>query len=123
MDDTKDKLSAAGSSLRILKNLKAPEDETSLFMSSFDPTLSRTAKLQREKDKKKRKKKKEYTPNVGLYDKKGLLLSNGVDLCDCLDLEVCCCVVKILVFNLHTFIQVSWLPFRLSKVWLREVQL
>ena len=97
MDDTKDKLLAAGSSMRILKNLKAPEDETSLFMSSFDPTLSRTAKLQKEKDKKKKKKKKkEYTMNAGLYDKKGILLSNGVDLCDCLDVKVCC----ILVFNL-----------------------
>ena len=47
--------------MRILKNLKAPEDETSLFMSSFDPTLSRTAKLQKEKDEKRKEKKEEKT--------------------------------------------------------------
>ena len=92
MDDTEDKLSAAGSSMRILKNLKAKEDETSLFMSTFDPTVSRTAKLKKEKDmkmKKKTKKKEAVTNNDRLYDNKGILLSNGVDLCDCLDLEVC----------------------------------
>ena len=92
MDDTEDKLSAAGSSMRILKNLKAKEDETSLFMSTFDPTVSRTAKLKKEKDmkmKKKTKKKETVTNNDRLYDNKGILLSNGMDLCDCLDLEVC----------------------------------
>merc|ERR1719497_65209 len=91
MEDTKEKLSAAGSSLSILKKLKAKEDETSLFMSSFDPTLSRTAKLQKEKDKLKKKKKKMTDPRdpmkEDLYDEKGVLLSNGVDLCDCLDLK------------------------------------
>ena len=92
MDDTEDKLSAAGSSMRILKNLKAKEDETSLFMSTFDPTVSRTAKLKKEKDMKMKKKtkKKEAVPNNDrLYDNKGILLSNGMDLCDCMDLEVC----------------------------------
>ena len=92
MDDTEDKLSAAGSSMRILKNLKAKEDETSLFMSTFDPTVSRTAKLKKEKDmkmKKKTKKREAVTNNDRLYDNKGILLSNGMDLCDCLDLEVC----------------------------------
>ena len=93
MDDTEDKLSAAGSSMRILKNLKAKEDETSLFMSTFDPTVSRTAKLKKEKDMKMKKKKKKETVTVTrndcLYDNKGILLSNGVDMCDCLDLEVC----------------------------------
>ena len=92
MDDTEDKLSAAGSSMRILKNLKAKEDETSLFMSTFDPTVSRTAKLKKEKDmkmKKKTKKKEAVTNDDRLYDNKGILLSNGMDLCDCMDLEVC----------------------------------
>ena len=92
MDETEDKLSAAGSSMRILKNLKAKEDETSLFMSTFDPTVSRTAKLKKEKDMKMKKKtkKKEAVPNSDrLYDNKGILLSNGMDLCDCMDLEVC----------------------------------
>ena len=92
MDDTEDKLSAAGSSMRILKNLKAKEDETSLFMSTFDPTVSRTAKLKKEKDmkmKKKTKKKEAVTNKDSLYDNKGILLSNGMDLCDCMDLEVC----------------------------------
>ena len=105
MEDTKEKLSAAGSSLSILKKLKAKEDETSLFMSSFDPTLSRTAKLQKEKDKLKKKKKKMTDPRdpmkEDLYDEKGILLSNGVDLCDCLDLKVCCYIyIMIILFFL-----------------------
>lgn len=97
MDVTKEKLSAAGSSLSLLKKLKAKEDESSLFMSSFDPTVSRTAKL----DKKKKKKKKMTDPRIPmkdvLYDEKGILLSNGVDLCDCLDLKVCYVVLTNIV--------------------------
>ena len=96
MEVTKDKLSAAGSSMRILKNLKAPEDETSLFMSSFDPTLSRTAKLQKEKDEKRKKKKMEKETDT--VKDEGVVLSHGVDLCDCLDLKVCCCLSCILFY-------------------------
>lgn len=92
MDDTEEKLSAAGSSVRILRNLKAKEDETSLFMSTFDPNISRTAKLKKEKEKKKKKKETNMRNDV-LYDKKGILLSNGVDLCDCLDLKVCWLII------------------------------
>ena len=87
MDNTKDKLSAAGSSMRLLKKLKAKEDETSLFMSSFDPTVSRTAKLKKEKDNRKKKKGTD-SKRDDLYDIKGILLRNGVNLCDCLDHKV-----------------------------------
>ena len=87
MDNTKDKLSAAGSSMRLLKKLKAKEDETSLFMSSFDPTVSRTAKLKKEKDNRKKKKGTDSKQD-DLYDIKGILLRNGVNLCDCLDQKV-----------------------------------
>ena len=125
MDVTKEKLSAAGSSLSLLKKLKAKEDESSLFMSSFDPTVSRTAKL----DKKKKKKKKMTDPRIPmkdvLYDEKGILLSNGVDLCDCLDLKVCYVVLTSIVLvsrNTNTSSQVSRLPFQLSRVWFREVR-
>ena len=88
MDDTKDKLSAAGSSMRLLKKLKAKEDETSLFMSTFDPTVSRTAKLKKKNDRRKKKKKERDSGQNDLYDNKGILLRNGVDLCDCLDQKV-----------------------------------
>ena len=93
MDDTKlEKPSSQVSSReRILKNLKAKEDETSLFMSSFDPTISRTDKLKKGKNQIKKKKEtdKDIGFHDGLYDDKGILLKNGVDLCDCLDQKVC----------------------------------
>ena len=98
-NDTKNKLSNAGSSLK-LKRLKAPEDETSLFMSSFDPSVRRTETLKKKHEvKEDGKKNKKGIPepvrldepkskkDEALYDSCGVSLSSGLDLCDCLQRE------------------------------------
>jgi len=69
---------------RALKTLKAKQDDSSKFMSDFDPNQGRKAKL--------RISDKTYKPPVGtattkksnIYDNKGILIAHGLDLCDCL---------------------------------------
>ena len=76
---------------RALKQLMAKSDENSLFLADFDPTKGRKAK---QKLSEKAYKESNLgivgntkTKNVkkdSLYDAKGALLQNGLDLCDCL---------------------------------------
>ena len=69
----------------------AKSDENSLFLADFDPTKGRKAK-QKLSDKAYKESNlgivgNTKTKNVkkdSLYDAKGALLQNGLDLCDCL---------------------------------------
>ena len=72
---------------RALKTLKAKQDENSKFMSDFDPSLSRKAKL-KISDKTYKPPVPDKPKKSSVYDNKGILISHGLDLCDCL-IEEC----------------------------------
>ena len=91
MRETKDKPGDTGSRVQRMR-LKAPEDETSLFMNSFDPSVRRTDKLKRN-SRGEVKKAEAGGQEAGskksgcLYSRRGVCLSTGLDLCDCLDTD------------------------------------
>jgi len=68
---------------RSLKNLKAKADESSKFMSNFDPSVSRRTKTQGKSGRGPGT--GGYTRKTALYDNKGVLIQFGLDLCDCLE--------------------------------------
>jgi len=82
-------------SMKELQNLNAPGDETSRFLEDFDPSKRRSSKIKKvppsynEEDVVKKlpslpSQGKQQKKKTVLFDSKGLLLHNQLDLCDCL---------------------------------------
>jgi len=66
---------------KALKNLRAKQDASSKFFDDFNPAVSRRDKMKSQTTKKPYSAK----AKTNVYDAKGCLLLNGLDLCDCLD--------------------------------------
>lgn len=67
-----------------LKNLKAKQDESSKFMTNFDPSVSRRTK-QQAKGGRATGNSSGNVRKAAVYDNKGVIIQLGLDVCDCLE--------------------------------------
>ena len=97
MEDSVERRRSRGGSKtdNALRKLAGKEDASSLFLNGFDPSKGRKAKLKLTEKAYKESStgiigKNQHTSKTrnnkkdALYDAKGALLMNGIDVCDCL---------------------------------------